>query len=171
MYVVKRVRGRDPLRIQREMEEVFRALIPGRPAFAAGVSNVWRPPLEVYETDQALVVRAEIAGMDQERLEVGVEGDRLTIYGERPDRPHAERRSYHEAHVVYGAFGADVFLPFPIDVDRAEAEYRDGILQITLPRQAARLIVARRAGEVAVGAGGEGASLPQTSVRDEDGGA
>ncbi len=159
MYVVKRVRGRDPLRIQQEMEELFRALIPGRPAFAAGVSSVWRPPLEVFETDRALVVRAEIAGMDEERLEVGVEGDRLTIYGERPERPHAERRSYHEAHVVYGAFGADVFLPFPIDADRAEAEYRDGFLEIVLPRQAARAIIARRSGEVAV----------TTGIRDQDG--
>ena len=162
MYVVRRVRGRDPLRIQQEMEEVFRALIPGRPAFATGLASLWRPPLEVYETDQALVIRAEIAGLDEERLEVGVDGDRLTIYGERPDRQHTERRSYHEAHVAYGTFGADVFLPFPVDVDRAEAEYREGFLEIVLPRQTARAIVARRSDGTSVATG--------TAGRGEDGG-
>ena len=144
MIVVRRAAPRDQDRVQQEMEEVFRALMPARPAVAQGRGGLWRPHLEVYETAEALVVCAEIAGMSQDHLQVTVDGDRLAIRGERPDARQHEKRSYHEARIPYGAFGADVFLPFPVDPDRTEAEYHNGFLRIVLPRAAARTIVPRR---------------------------
>ena len=122
------------------MEEVFRALMPGRTSAAPGQGSLWRPPLEVYETDDALVVCAEIAGMDQENLEVVVDGNVLSIRGERPDPHGAEKRSYHEARIPYGAFGADVFVPFAVDTERTSADYESGFLRIVLPRASARAI-------------------------------
>ena len=151
MYVVRRSLSRDPLRVQQDMEDVFRVLMPYR---AGGSERTWRPPLEVYETDQALIVCAEIAGMDEARLQVMVDGASLSIRGVRPDRHQAERGCYHEAHIPYGAFAADVFVPFPVDPDQTEAEYRDGFLRIVLPRVAARTIVPRRAGGETDGARG-----------------
>lgn len=145
MYVVRRSSNRDPFRVQQDMEELFRALMPNRPSRG---SRLWRPPLEVYETEEALVVCAEIAGMDEEQLQVVVDGAALSIRGVRPDRRHHERSCYHEAHIPYGAFGADVFVPFAVDSDRTTADYRDGFLRIVLPRIAARTIVPRRASEL-----------------------
>ncbi|MDP9354251.1 MAG: Hsp20/alpha crystallin family protein [Chloroflexota bacterium] len=147
MYVVRRTRPRDPERVQQEMEEVFRALMPARPSAAPGHGNLWRPPIEVFETDDALVVRAEIAGMSEDRLSVVVDGDLLSVRGERPDSRQHERRSYHEARIPYGAFGADVFIPFPVNADQTEAEYHNGFLRIVLPRLSPRSIVPRRPGE------------------------
>ena len=144
MIVVRRGSARDAERVQQEMEEVFRALMPGRPTATPGSGGVWRPHLEVYETDDALVVCAEIAGMSEDHLRVVVDGDRLLIRGERPDTRRQEKRSYHEARIPYGAFGADVFVPFPVDPDRTEADYDNGFLRIVLPRIAARTIVPRR---------------------------
>jgi HSP20 family protein len=144
MIVVRRTRPRDPERVQQEMEAVFRTLMPGRPAMANAQSSRWRPAIEVYETPDGLVVRAEIAGMDEGQLSVVIDGEMLVIRGERPDALQSEKRSYHEARIPYGAFGADVYIPFPVDADRTEAEYNNGFLRIVLPRSTARTIVPRR---------------------------
>lgn len=144
MIVVRRSRPRDPERVQQEMEAAFRTLmVPGRPAARVG-SRLWRPAVEVYETLEGLVVRAEIAGMDEGRLSVVIDGDLLTIRGDRPDPRRDARRSYHEARIPYGAFGADVYLPFAVDADTAAAEYRNGFLSIVLPRAAAVSIMPRQ---------------------------
>jgi len=144
MFVVRRAVPRNPERVQQEMEAVFRTMIPGRPSVSSSGRALWRPAIEVYETDDALVVVAEIAGMDEGQLHVVVDGDLLVIRGERPDTWHAEKGAYHEARIPYGAFGADVYIPFPVDAEHTEAEYNNGFLHIRLPRTAARTIVPRR---------------------------
>jgi len=144
MIVVRRGVQRDPDRVQQEMEQVFRALMPQRPRAAVRQSGLWRPPLEVYETDDALIIFAEIAGLDERQLNVVVDQDVLAIRGERPDPRQAEKRSYREAGIPYGAFGADVYIPFPIDADETIAEYQNGFLRIVLPKAAPRTIVPRR---------------------------
>ncbi|HEY7032644.1 MAG TPA: Hsp20/alpha crystallin family protein [Thermomicrobiales bacterium] len=144
MIVVRRGVQRDPERVQQEMEQVFRALMPARPRVAARQSGLWRPPLEVYETDEALVIIAEVAGLDERQLSVVVDQAVLAIRGERPDPCQAERRSYREAGIPYGAFGAEVYIPFPIDADGTVADYQNGFLRIVLPKAAPRTIVPRR---------------------------
>ncbi len=67
VVVVRRTVARNPERLQQEMEEVFRALFPARPRFPSQTRGAWRPPIEVYETDRALVILAEIAGVSDER--------------------------------------------------------------------------------------------------------
>jgi HSP20 family protein len=129
--------------MQQEMEEMFRLMLPGRPAVDPNRNGLWRPAVEVYETVRSLVVNVEIAGIDQNDLRISLESDRLSIRGVRHDRKQAEKRSYHEARIPYGAFGADVFVPFPIDADGIEADYAEGFLRIELPRLKARTIVPR----------------------------
>lgn len=149
MIVVRRGRPHDPERVQQEMEAVFRTMLGPRQGLDRGSAGRWRPSLEVYETRDALVVVAEIAGMDEGQLEVVVDGGMLAIRGERPDPDHSERRAYHEARIPYGAFGAEVYIPFPVDPERTQAEYRNGFLRIVLPRTMARTIVPRPLGEEA----------------------
>ncbi|MBA3416336.1 MAG: hypothetical protein H0U10_14025 [Chloroflexia bacterium] len=93
MIVVRRNRPHDPERVQQEMEAVFRTMMVPRPALSRGAAGRWRPSLEVYETGDALVVCAEIAGMDEGQLEVVVDGELLAIRGERPDPDHSDRRA------------------------------------------------------------------------------
>jgi HSP20 family protein len=149
MIIVRRTRPHNPERVQQEMEAMFRTMMAPRPAMGRGNGGRWRPALEVFETADALVVCAEIAGMDEGQLNVVIDGDLLAIRGERPDPIGNERRAYHEARIPYGAFGADVYIPFPVDPERTHAEYRNGFLQIVLPRIEARTIVPRQAGETA----------------------
>lgn len=143
MLIIRRTVQRDPDRVQQEMEQVFRSLLPQRPHVAPRQNQRWRPPVEVYETERALIVSTEIAGINQSDLSVVIEHDVLSIRGDRLDDRMGERRSYRETGIAYGPFGVDVFIPFSVDAERAEADYANGFLRITLPRSSTRTIVPR----------------------------
>jgi len=95
-------------------------------------SSVWSPPTDMYETDEAFIVRMEIAGMRDEDFEVSVENSTLHIMGARSDFP--ERRAYHQMEIRFGKFAVAISLPGPVNVDLARAEYQDGFLMINLPK-------------------------------------
>lgn len=95
-------------------------------------SHIWSPPTDAYETDEAYIVRMEIAGMREEDFEVTLENDNLLIMGSRSDPP--ERRAYHQMEIRFGKFATAVSLSGPLSVDQAKAEYKNGFLTITLPK-------------------------------------
>ena len=95
-------------------------------------SSVWSPPTDLFESEEALVVRVEIAGMKQEDFEVALENNVLLIAGTRSDSP--ERRAYHQMEIRFGKFATSVALPAPVDAEAARAEYKDGFLTVTLPK-------------------------------------
>jgi HSP20 family protein len=109
----------------------------------------WRPPIDVFETDGAFVVRMELGGLKTIEVQVLLSGDELVIWGQRNVVPPVGYRVYHESRIRYGPLEAAVRLPFAVDVESTMAEYADGILTIELPRLAATS-VAKRAGVVAV---------------------
>lgn len=94
--------------------------------------HAWRPPTDVFETEETLVVRVEIAGMAEADFTVVLDGHSLSIRGIRPDV--SERRAYHQLEIRFGEFGVDVDLPTPVDVDRVEAVYQNGFLKVVLPK-------------------------------------
>jgi HSP20 family protein len=126
------------------MEEVFRALLPVRHSVHVQHRGTWRPPLEVYETEKSLVILAEIAGMDEDELNIVADAGTISIRGQRRDRRHSEQRRYREIGIAYGEFAADVYLPFPVNLDHADAAYDKGLLRIELPRIAPKTIVPRQ---------------------------
>lgn len=95
-------------------------------------ASVWNPPTDIYETEMHFVVRVEIAGMREEDFEVAVENSILMIRGARPDLN--ERRAYHQMEIRFGKFEIAVEIPFPVDLEGATAEYKDGFLMIQLPK-------------------------------------
>ena len=97
----------------------------------------WRPPIEVFETGNGLVVRAELGGLSTSEVEVLLGGDELILRGERRVVRPVGRRVYHESRVRYGRFEAAIRLPFAIDVESATAQYTDGFLSVELPRRPA----------------------------------
>ncbi len=98
----------------------------------------WRPPTDVYITEDAIIVRVEIAGMSDGEFVITLDGRILTVRGTRPDTP--ERRAYHQMEIRFGEFRTDVELHWPVDPDGIEAEYSDGFLSLTLPRAKPRNI-------------------------------
>jgi HSP20 family protein len=132
--------SRQAEQIQSEMEGAFQALVNRMQHQVAGV---WRPHLEVYETGEALTVRAELAGIAEDELDVAVEEHLLRIRGVRRRAASEERRVYHQMDIAYGPFAAEVFIPFAIAPDAVEATYEAGVLQIILPKVPPRRVVPR----------------------------
>jgi HSP20 family protein len=105
---------------------------------------VWTPALDMYETEDAIVVLLDLAGVDAEKTEVQAQPQLLTVRGVRRERhgPYLpnEQRSYHTLEIPYGRFERTVRLPPGTDVEGAHASYRDGLLEITLPKRVPRQV-------------------------------
>lgn len=95
-------------------------------------SHIWRPATDVYEVEDAVVVRIEIAGMRDSDFSILLNERSLIVRGIRPDNP--ERRAYHQMEIRFGEFMSEVELPFLVDTEKIEAVYQAGFLRIVLPR-------------------------------------
>ena len=93
---------------------------------------VWRPPTDVYENEDGLVVRVEIAGMRSEGFLISLTGRRLVVAGTRVDP--APKRTYHQMEIRFGEFRAEVDLPWQVQPEDVEATYEEGFLEMQIPR-------------------------------------
>jgi len=91
----------------------------------------WRPPTDVYETDNAIIIRVEIAGMRESDFAISLIGRNLRIRGIRQDT--SEKRAYHQMEIPFGEFSTEFELPYLVNSNEVGAIYRDGFLLITLP--------------------------------------
>jgi HSP20 family protein len=138
--------ARDPAwsefdRLQRGMDELFTALSGHRRPL---MEPPWRearlfPLLNVKEIDEAYVVTAEIPGMKNEDLEIKIEGDTLTLKGERKPIELGEGASYHRRERATGTFQRSLTLPRKVDPENVKATYKNGVLTITLKKEKAAL--------------------------------
>jgi HSP20 family molecular chaperone IbpA len=101
--------------------------------------HIWRPPTDVYETEDKYVVIVEIAGMVEKNFSVTLDQNVLTIRGERPDT--LERKSFHQMEIYFGEFVTEIELSSPIDVDKCVAEYHQGFLWVWLPKLTPKKII------------------------------
>ncbi|HHX65870.1 MAG TPA: Hsp20/alpha crystallin family protein [Chloroflexi bacterium] len=94
--------------------------------------RIWRPPTDVYETDEQFVVKVEIAGADQDDIEISLIDRRLVISGRRQDP--ASKLIYHNMEISYGEFRTEVRLDRALNEEAVEATYENGFLFVTLPK-------------------------------------
>ncbi len=100
--------------------------------------HTWRPPTDVYEREDSLVVRVEIAGMKEEDFTIQLDSNILTIRGVRQDS--SDRRSYHQMEINFGEFFTAVELLIPVDAQSVRAEYLNGFLWVILPKALPKII-------------------------------
>ena len=101
----------------------------------AGISGgVWFPPVDVYETEHYIVLKAELPGVEQSRLSVEVDSNILTIKGERGQRADVNECNYHRMERPCGTFHRVFSLPNAVNRREIKASLRDGILRITAPK-------------------------------------
>jgi HSP20 family molecular chaperone IbpA len=101
-------------------------------------STTWRPLADILESSEMIRVKIELAGMQEEDIEVTLYEDALVISGERrDDSEYQEGLSYQEAQIRYGPFRVEVFIPTPIARDVVSAHYENGILSVDLPKASA----------------------------------
>ncbi len=101
-------------------------------AWTVPATTTWRPPTDVYETLNALIVIMELAGVREEDMAVTLFSDILVVEGERPQPLSGEMSACHQLGIKYGPFRAEIYIPFPVDHDDVKAEYTNGVLRITL---------------------------------------
>jgi len=94
--------------------------------------QIWRPPTDVYETNDSIVVKVEVAGMAEDDFAITYSDRKLIITGIRHDP--AAKRGYHQMEIPYGEFRTDVYISEAVDVDDIEASYEGGFLLVALPK-------------------------------------
>ena len=103
-----------------------------------GRSHLWRPPTDVYETEDEIVIKVEIAGMRAADFSISIHDQRVMISGMRRDTGSA--RAYHQMEIHYGEFRTDIELPGRFDRAGVQASYDDGYLTLVLPKLKAQRI-------------------------------
>lgn len=98
---------------------------------------LWRPPTDSYETEKEYVVILELAQVDTQDVTITLSESVLSIRGVRRTTPPAERRRYHKMEIHYGPFEQKIAIPGEVDMENLSAHYKDGFLEIRLPKRAA----------------------------------
>jgi HSP20 family protein len=94
----------------------------------------WAPAVDIFEKDEDLVIRAEIPGVSTDDIDINVENNTLTIRGERKREEEFKQEQAYRAERTYGSFLRTFSLPRSVDSSRISASYRDGVLELTLPK-------------------------------------
>jgi HSP20 family protein len=118
-------------RMQQEMNQVFAQ--SGLTSQGANSSPVWVPPIEVGYRDGNLVVSAELPGLKDEDITVAIRDNAIVIEGERQIRHEENKGGVHRTELRYGQFYRAIPLPDGADVENARAEFKDGLLQVSVP--------------------------------------
>ena len=92
------------------------------------------PSVDISETDNEIMVQAEIPGIDPKDLDISLNGRLLTIKGEKKSEHEEKRENYHKIERKYGTFSRTLELPTDIDPDKVEAKYKDGVLKIVFSK-------------------------------------
>jgi HSP20 family protein len=124
---------RDLGEIQQEMNRLFDGFF-GRPAATTTSERMWLPLCDMYETKDDLNLTFELPGVSEKEVNVSITGDVLTLKGERKWEEELKDESYHRLERVYGRFERSMPLPVPVQADKVKATYRNGLLEIKLPK-------------------------------------
>jgi HSP20 family protein len=124
---------RDLTEVQQEMNRVFDSFF-GRPSTVSTGERIWVPLCDMYETKDDVVVVCELPGVREKEVSLNITADLLTLKGERKWDKELKDENYHRLERVYGKFERSVPLPVPVQADKATATYRDGVLEIKLPK-------------------------------------
>jgi HSP20 family protein len=119
--------------LHREFDDLIGRFFGGSNDWLPGVATGrWVPPLESYLREGELIVRVDVPGIDPNDLDISVEGDRLTVRGERKSstEENQDGRTYREC--MYGSFERTVTLPWDADPDNVKADCKDGVLEIRM---------------------------------------
>ena len=122
-------------RIEKTIEGIFRARHIN-PMFASK-EHAWIPQMDIYETGEQIIIRAEIAGVDKENLEVEISNKAIRIFGNRQEVPRVTNATYRLAEIQYGKFERILYFPSPVDPEIVQSSYSNGFLEIRLAKKLA----------------------------------
>jgi HSP20 family protein len=116
------------------MDRIFDSFFGRVPADHDKRDGIWLPLVDIEESQDEVLVRAEVPGMTKDDIKVSVVGNILTLSGERKYQSEEKGRTFHRMERAYGKFYRSITLPTEVDNARVKAQYKDGVLTIALPK-------------------------------------
>src|SRR6516162_8762604 len=120
--------------LRREMDRLFEEFAHG------GALRFWdraaEPAVEVSDSAEAVVVKVQVPGVSKDALQLNITENALTVKGEMKEEEKKEDKNYHRQEFRYGAFTRTIALPAPVQAEKATAQLKDGVLEVTMPKSA-----------------------------------
>jgi HSP20 family protein len=120
--------------LQEQVNRLFDMSFPGRGDNSA--LTTWAPAVDIYETENELVVKSDLPDVDEKDLDVRIENNTLTIRGERKFEKKVAEENYLRVERTYGSFSRSFSLPSIVNSEAIKAEYKNGVLTVELPKRA-----------------------------------
>ena len=127
---------RDLVGIQDELNRLFGRTYTGGEALRPSAAGAWMPAMDVFETEDAIVAKLELPGIEPGDVEVAVEDSTLTVSGKREFESETNEENYHRVERRYGSFSRSIALPQTADVEKVSARFDRGVLEIAVPKAA-----------------------------------
>lgn len=139
MAIKKWRREEDPFGLLKsfrdEMDRLFEDFFtPWRRRSLLPTEAVWTPELDVYEDENEVVVTADVPGLKPEEIDISISGNTLTIRGEKKREEEKKGKNYYRLERSHGSFSRSVELPVSVDTKKISATYKNGVLEVTLPK-------------------------------------
>jgi HSP20 family protein len=120
--------------IQEHMNRLFE-LAGGRESGEEFQEGLWQPPVDIYEDENSIIIKADLPEIDQHDIEVKIEDSTLILRGERKHEADFRKERYHRIERYYGPFQRSFALPHTVDVTRVKASCDKGVLTVNLPKK------------------------------------
>jgi HSP20 family protein len=126
--------------VQQDMRRLLDHISGSRPPSVRFATRAWQPSVDVCETQDQVIVVAELAGVEDADFEVKIQENTLTIRGIRRSPGAAQRRVYHQMEILCGHFECSTTLPGPVNPEHAKASLANGLLEIVLPKSKQQIV-------------------------------
>ncbi len=123
--------------LRKKLDQFFEIRPRARRGFVSSLSEEFYPAVDIYDKKDAIVLKAEIPGVDKKDISISISEDEITIQGEVKREEEVKEHDYYRCERAYGSFSRTIPLPTTIDKEKAKATYKDGVLVVTLPKSEA----------------------------------
>jgi len=129
---------RDMVTLREKMNRLFEDVFTGRSEDKELSASTWAPAVDIFETENELIMTAEVPGIDEKDIEIKIEDNTLSLKGERKFEKETKEENFHRIERSYGSFYRAFTLPNSIDPEKIQAEHENGVLKITMPKRQER---------------------------------
>ena len=126
---------RDLLTLRDKMNRLFEETFSLRGEEKDLISGTWTPAVDIYETENAVVLTAELPGMEEKDIQLKIEDNNLVLKGERKFEKETKEENYYRIERAYGSFYRSFTIPTAVDQEKITAEYNNGVLKVTMPKK------------------------------------
>ena len=134
MALIRFEPARELASLQSEMNQLFSTFFGDTTGPSNGQGRRWIPAMDLVETDEALVLRADLPGMKEDDVKIEIKDGVLTISGERRSESQEKGEGFHRVERAFGRFSRSLSLPDGVDAGKVQANFEDGVLEVKIPK-------------------------------------